>query len=55
MYFTIENASGGYRARLFGGNNELVWMTEVYVSKAGAQNAIRIAQSSYNAPVYDRT
>jgi uncharacterized protein YegP (UPF0339 family) len=38
-YFKIVPASGGYRAQFWSGGN-LVWWTEVYVSKAGAQNAI---------------
>lgn len=54
-YFTIASASGGFRARLFGGNGELVWMTEVYVSKEGAKNAIRIAKASSSYQVYDRS
>lgn len=55
-YFTIEPASGGYRARFFGANNELVWLTEVYVRKAGAQAAIAFARAhAPSAPVYDRT
>ena len=56
MYFTIETASGGYRAHAYGANHELVWWKEVYVHKAGAQNAIRMLQGgAAGAPVYDRT
>jgi uncharacterized protein YegP (UPF0339 family) len=56
MYFTIETASGGYRARAFGRNHELVWLTEVYVRKAGAQHAIDLMKTyAPRAPVYDRT
>ena len=40
MYFEIVNASGGYRAHAKGDNHELVWWTEVYTTKATAQNAI---------------
>ena len=40
MYFKIVTASGGYRAHIYGANNELVWSTEVYTSKSGAENAI---------------
>lgn len=55
MYFTITNDRDGYRARLYSGN-QLIWWTEGYVNKAGAQNAIRIAASTtVNTPVYDRT
>ena len=38
-YFKIVTASGGYRAQFWSGGN-LVWWTEVYVHRAGAQNAI---------------
>jgi uncharacterized protein YegP (UPF0339 family) len=56
MYFTIVRASGGYRAHLYGGNNELVFWTEVYTTKASAQHAINITQTNARtAPVYDRT
>jgi uncharacterized protein YegP (UPF0339 family) len=55
MYFTIDPASGGYRAHLWGANHKLVWWTEVYVHKAGAQNAIAILKAhAPSAPVYDR-
>lgn len=54
MYFTIETASGGYRAHLYGGNNRLAFWTEVYTTKAAAENAIQVAKGSYSAPVYDR-
>lgn len=56
MYFTIETASGGYRAHIYGGNHELVFWTEVYVHKAGAMNAINmVAGGAGGAPIYDRT
>jgi uncharacterized protein YegP (UPF0339 family) len=55
MYFTIESASGGYRAHIYGANNELVFWTEVYTTKASARNAIDMVKAgAYNAPVYDR-
>lgn len=55
MYFTIESASGGYRAHIYGGNHELVFWTEVYVSKQGARNAIDMVKNGAGgAPVYDR-
>jgi uncharacterized protein YegP (UPF0339 family) len=38
-YFKIVRASGGYRAQFWSGGN-LVWWTEVYRYRAGAQNAI---------------
>lgn len=55
MYFTIRKDSDGYRARLYSGS-DLIWWTEGYVRKAGAENAIRIARSTSNAtPIRDRT
>jgi uncharacterized protein YegP (UPF0339 family) len=56
MYFTIERASGGYRAHIYGGNHELVFWTEVYPAKATAQNAINMVKAgAASAPVYDRS
>lgn len=56
MYFTIESASGGYRAHIYGGNHELVFWTEVYTTKAGALNAIEmVSAGAATAPVYDRS
>jgi uncharacterized protein YegP (UPF0339 family) len=54
MRFTIELDRDGYRARLWSGS-DLIWWTEGYERKPGALNAIRIAKSSYSAPVTDRT
>lgn len=51
MYFKIVTASGGYRAHIYGGNHELVWWTEVYTSRASAQNAIdMVKQGAGGAP-----
>ncbi len=56
MYFTIEPRSGGYRAYLKGGNHEIIWHTETYVRKAGAEHAIALAQQAgFSTPVYDMT
>jgi uncharacterized protein YegP (UPF0339 family) len=56
MYFEIVTASGGYRARIKGGNNELMFLTEVYTTKASAQNAINVVKANAaTAVVYDRT
>jgi uncharacterized protein YegP (UPF0339 family) len=56
MYFTIESASGGYRAHAYGNNHELVWWTEVYTRKASAEHAISIIKTyAPSAPVYDRS
>jgi uncharacterized protein YegP (UPF0339 family) len=51
-YFKIVPARGGYRAHFYGANHELVWWTEVYVRRAGAQNAINlIKRGAGGAPV----
>lgn len=56
MYFEIVPASGGYRAHIKGGNNELMFWTEVYTTKQSAQNAIDVVKSgAFSATVYDRT
>jgi uncharacterized protein YegP (UPF0339 family) len=56
VYFTLDRASGGFRAHAYGGNNELVWWTEVYTTKAAARNAIAMLENgALRAPVYDRT
>lgn len=55
-YFTIESASGGYRAHFYGANDRLVWWTEVYTTKQVAKQAIQFAQANAaGAPVYDRS
>lgn len=54
-YFTIEAARGGYQGKFYGANDELVWLTEIYVRKAGAQNAIALIKSEGpSAPTKDR-
>jgi uncharacterized protein YegP (UPF0339 family) len=56
MYFEIVSASGGYRARIRGGNHEIMFVSEVYASKSGAQHAIAVVKvHAPDAPVYDRT
>ena len=57
LYFEIVPRSGGYRALLkSAGNHELIWYTEVYKYKTGAQHAIDLAKAyAPSAPVYDRT
>jgi len=52
MYFKIVTASGGYRAHIYAANHELVWWTEVYVRRAGAENAIALVRNGASgAPV----
>ena len=56
MYFTIERASGGYRARIYGGNGEQMFISEVYTTKQSARHAIDVVKAgAANAAVYDRT
>ena len=58
MRITIDPAPSGrgYQAHAWGDNNRLVWWTEVYESKAGADNAVRLLQTEAPyAPVTDRT
>jgi uncharacterized protein YegP (UPF0339 family) len=45
MYFTIESASGGYRAHAYGDNNRLIFWTQVYSEKSSAENAIRVMKT----------
>lgn len=55
-YFTLERARGGYQAKFYGGNHELVWLTEIHPYKQGAERAIAFAKAyAASAPVYDRT
>ncbi|HEX9966394.1 MAG TPA: DUF1508 domain-containing protein [Solirubrobacterales bacterium] len=54
MYFEIVSASGGYRARIRGGNNEIMFTTEVYTTKASARHACEVVKSNaFTAPIYD--
>lgn len=56
MYFEIVSASGGYRARIRGANHEIMFVSEVYTTKASAQNAIAVVKAgASNASIYDRT
>jgi uncharacterized protein len=56
MVFTIDPASGGYRAHAWGNNGKLVWWTEVYTTKPAAQHAIDLIKTEGpSAEVQDRT
>jgi uncharacterized protein YegP (UPF0339 family) len=56
MYFEIVTASGGYRARIRGDNNETMFASGVYTTKASAQNAINVVKAgAAGADVHDRT
>jgi uncharacterized protein YegP (UPF0339 family) len=53
--FTVDPASGGVRAHFWADNGKLVWWTEVYERKAGAQHAIDLIKTyAASAPVIDR-
>lgn len=42
MYFKITQDRDGYRARLYSDNHELVWWTEAYNTRHGAEHAIAL-------------
>lgn len=46
MYFAIVSASGGYRVRIRGGNNETMFLSEVYTTKASARHAIEVVKAN---------
>ena len=55
--FEIENAqSGGYFWRLRAGNGQVLCHSEVYTTKAAAQNGIAaVRQVAPSAPLVDRS
>jgi uncharacterized protein YegP (UPF0339 family) len=56
MYFEIVSASGGYRWRIRGGNNEIMAVSEVLTTKASCTSAIAVVKANARtAPTYDRT
>lgn len=56
MYFTIERASGGFRARAYGDNYEQMMVSEVYTTKQSAQHVVNVIKvQAASAVVYDRT
>lgn len=55
-HFTIEDAEGGFQAKFYGANGELVFITEIYERRAGAENAIDLLKTSASeAPVKDES
>ncbi len=53
--FTIDPASGGYRARFWADNGKLIWWTEVYEREQGAEYAVAlIKRHAATAPVRKR-
>ena len=54
MKIKIVPASGGYRVHLVGGNGQLVFWTEVYTTKANAQQAAQwVKANAAGAPILD--
>jgi uncharacterized protein YegP (UPF0339 family) len=54
MYFEIVSASGGYRARIRGGNHEIIFWTEVYTTKASARHACEVVKNNaLLAPIHE--
>jgi uncharacterized protein YegP (UPF0339 family) len=51
MRFEIKAASGGFRAYIIAANNEILFWSEVYVSKANAQHACELVNQS-KLPIY---
>jgi len=55
--FSIDRASGGFRAHFWGDNvpPKLIWWTEVYTREEHAQHAIDLMKRhAATAPVYNR-
>lgn len=51
MYFTIERAGllkKRFRARCFGNNHELVWMTQTFADKRDARAAIAFLEEKFH-------
>ena len=47
MYFEILQAtSGGYFARIRGGNNEIMFSSQVYTTKASARHACEVVKAN---------
>ncbi len=44
-YFRIESAVGGWQAKFYGGNDELVWITEIHPDYRDAHAAIQFAKN----------
>jgi uncharacterized protein YegP (UPF0339 family) len=56
MKFKIVSASGGYRARIVGGNGEIMFVTEVYTTKQSAKHACEVVKANAaTAPIEDES
>ena len=52
MRFEIKAASGGYRAYIIAANNEILFWSEVYTTKANARHACDLVNSQ-RLPIYE--
>ena len=56
MYFEIVSTPGGYRARIRSNNDEVIFVSEVYITKSVAEDAVEVVQTGIDtAPVMDWT
>jgi uncharacterized protein YegP (UPF0339 family) len=57
LRITIDKASGGYRVHVWmSGGNELLFWSDIYASKQGAQRAaFQLKTQAGNAPIEDLT
>jgi uncharacterized protein YegP (UPF0339 family) len=56
MKFKIVTASGGFRAKIVGGNGEPMFVSEVYTTKQSAQHACDVVKANAaSALVVDET
>lgn len=46
MKFRIVTASGGYRAKIVGGNGEVMFTSEVYTTKQSAKHACEVVKAN---------
>lgn len=52
MRFEIKAASGGYRAYIIAANNEILFWSEVYTTKASARHACELVNEK-RIPIYE--
>jgi len=56
MYFEIVKTNAGWHGRIRGGNNETVFVTQVYTARATALNACYVVQTGASAAkIYEVT
>ena len=54
-YQIFKDVQGHWNWRLRAGNNEIIARGEAYYNRADCIHAVRLVQSSSNAPIYDLT